>query len=317
MTGTWHTQPERGTTLGMRISVWLYRRFGRGVARLLLHPIVSYFFVTTPAARRASRHWLERAFATPEGAKALGRAPGTGTVYRHYREFGMNVFDRAGFWLGRKGDFNLMEHGRQHLDRLARDKCGAVILGSHLGSFDVMRLLAVEHAQIPVNVLMYTRHAARINTLFDALLIESGGGGFVRIVQIDPGSFQHVFDARAAITRGEVVAILADRPPPSETRKVCSVEFVGGRLPIPQGPFRLAALLGCPVLLMFALRTGERAYSIHVEPFAERLDPRETRDPERLQACCQRYADRLAAYALSAPLQWFNFFEVRDDGARG
>ena len=213
------------------------------------------------------------------------------------------------------GDHALVITGSEHLDRVRDERRGALVLGSHLGSFDAMRLLA-SRSSVPVNILMYTQHAARINALFDQLGSISGEEmTLARVIPVRANSFDHVLAARACIERGEVVAILADRSAPGGVQRDCSVEFLGGRAVIPQGPFRLAAALGCPVLFMVALRNGERAYQIDVEWFADRIElPRSARD-KALAACCQSYADRLARHCLRAPYQWFNFYDFFRDGS--
>ena len=164
----WYALPERGTVLGIRISVWLYRRFGRLAARALLVPIVAYFYLTDRRWRAASRDYLERLFATPEGAGSLGRPPGRRDVFRHFLEFGVAILDRVGFWLDDRDRFEVDVVGADELDRVPREGGGAVILGSHLGSFDAMRLYA-ERSPIKVHLLMYTEHAVRINGIFEVL----------------------------------------------------------------------------------------------------------------------------------------------------
>ena len=53
----WHERGERGSALGMRITVWLYRTVGRRAAELLVWPIVAYFFLTDRAARLIADRW--------------------------------------------------------------------------------------------------------------------------------------------------------------------------------------------------------------------------------------------------------------------
>jgi predicted LPLAT superfamily acyltransferase len=311
----WYAKRERGSTLGLRITIWCYRRLGRPVARLLLYPIVAYFFLTDRVGRSASRRYLERLYADPAGARALGAAPGGRQVFRHFLEFGRSILDRVGFWLGDRTDFELVIRGREELKRVPEEKRGTLVLGAHIGSFDVMRLAAESRSPLAVNVLMFTRHAARINAFLDGLSEQSSRGGSpVRVIEVTPESFQHVAEAKDCIERGEVVAILADRLPPGETSRVSRVEFLGATALLPQGPFRLAALLGCPVLLMVGLRRRERAYEIHVERFADRIELPQERRGEVLGEFCQAYADRLASYCIRAPYQWFNFYDVWSQG---
>lgn len=306
----WYTERERGSTLGMRITVWLYRWLGHRVAQLLVFAIVAYFFATDSAARSASRRYLARLYATPGGRAALGGPPSAWQVFRHFMAFGLSILDRIGFWLGDPARFTVAVHGMEHLDRVARDGSGALVLGSHLGSFDAMRLLAERRSPLRVNVLTYTRHASRINGILRRLDgAGAGGREGVRVIPVQQSGFQHVVEAKACLERGEVVAILADRVPPGETRSVAGVSFLGGAARLPEGPFRLAALLRCPVLLMSGLRSGERRYDVRVEPFADRIElPRRGRRAATA-AFCQRFADWLGAGCLCAPYQWFNFYE--------
>jgi predicted LPLAT superfamily acyltransferase len=311
----WHQRDERGSVLALRVSAWLYRNLGHAVARVLVAPIVAYFYATGASARRASLAFLRRVHASPGGAVALPAAPGQRDVFRHFLAFGVSILDRIGFWLGRLSDYRLEVKGDDHLKRVVADGRGALVLGSHLGSFDAMRLLATT-SPITVSVLMYTEHAARINDLFERLAVLSDATlSRVRVIPVRGDGFDHVLAARACIERGEVVAILADRTPPSGAGRSCEVAFLGGRAAIPQGPFRLAAALRCPLLFMVALRTGERAYAIDVEWIADRVVlPRAERDAA-LAALCQDYADRLAVQCLRAPHQWFNFYEFFRDSS--
>lgn len=70
----------------------------------------------------------------------------------------------------------------------------------------------------------------------------------------------------------------------------------------------LAAALRCPVLLMFALQQQGKL-RIHCEPFADPLLLPRAQRQQALQQAVDHYAERLAHYALLAPLDWFNFFD--------
>jgi predicted LPLAT superfamily acyltransferase len=311
--GAWWERKERGSVLGIRIVVWLHRYLGWPIARVVLVPIVTYFFLTARTARRVSLDYLRRLHASPEGAGVFPGSPGVRHVFRHFLEFGFAILDRIGIWAGSPFDFVI--EGMPELERVVADGRGAVVLGSHLGSFDAMRLVASDRSPIAVNVLMFTRNAARINDMLGKL---SGDGGMqARIIQVEPGSFQHVLQVKACIERGEVVAILADRIHPNEADRVSHVAFLGGRAPLPQGPVLLAGVLGCPLLMMVGLRRGGRRYEIHVERLADRVSlPRKERDAA-ITEWCQLYADRLATYCARAPFQWFNWYEFWQEAGDG
>jgi predicted LPLAT superfamily acyltransferase len=304
---------ERGSLWGLRFTVLCYRLLGRRASLLLVHAVVAYFHATDRAGRCASRAFLRRVWSRPEGRGALRRPPGPLATFLHYRSFALAIVDRLAIWFGRAQDFEFEVHGSEHVDRLGHGRRGAIVLGAHLGSFDALRLLAERHGSV-VNVLMYTRNAPLINRIFRELSPEVEA----RVIHAEPGSLRSVFAIRECIERGEVVAMLGDRVEPGDRHRASRVPFLGGEAELPQAPFLLAALLGCPVFLLLALRQGPGRYEV----FAEELSP-EVRVPrgereKRVDELLAAYAGRLEHYVLRAPLQWYNFFDYWGDArARG
>jgi predicted LPLAT superfamily acyltransferase len=310
MSGAWTAAAERGSLVGMWLTARFYRLFGHRVSKYFILPIVAYFFVTDRRGRRASRSYLQRLHAVPGGAAALGHAPTVRDSFRHYYEFGLAILDRVRFTLGRGRDVDIVFRGREHFAELVAAKRGAILLGAHLGSFDAMRLLAARSGVV-VNILMITRHAPRINAMLRAL----NPGVDVRVFEPDPAAADNIFRLKACLERGEFVAILGDRIGTGARARVVKVPYLGATAAFPAGPFLLAHALGCPIILMIAVRRDDATYEIFAEPLAERvLLPRSER-AERLGEIVSRYARRLEAYCLLAPYQWFNFFDFWGDEA--
>src|SRR5262245_5064389 len=300
-TGSWLSVTERGSVLGMRFVVWCYHRLGRRFCRVLIMPVVLYFFLTDRAGRRASLRYLRRLYARPGGRQALGSQPTWRHSFRHYLEYGVSILDRVGFWLGRDDDCTIVFRGAAEFELLREEKRGAIILGAHLGSFDALRVLA-RRSQIVVNVVMYIDHARKINSVFQALDRDAS----LRMIQLDPTSIGSMFAVKACIDRGEFVALLGDRIGIGDDKRTGAVDFLGDRAMLPHGAFVLAALLKCPMIFMVALRTGEGRYDAFAERFAERVV---VSGPEDLDALAGDYARRLERYCLRAPYQWFNFYD--------
>ena len=104
------------------------------------------------------------------------------------------------------------------------------------------------------------------------------------------------------------VVIAGDRTPVGGHGRVSHVPFLGQRAPLPQGPWVLAALLGCPVRLLFCLRTGAN-WEVAIEPFAERVVLARGDRQAMVDGYVARYAQRLEWWARRDPLQWYNFFD--------
>lgn len=309
---TWAKAAERGSVGALHAMAWLYRRFGRSVSITLLTPIAAYFLLRDGKARHASLQYLRRLHDWPEGRRAFDRAPGLLESLWHFREFAINIFDRLCVWTGEAERIEIRDEGSEHLFRLAQERRGAILLGAHLGSFDMLRVLS-ERQQLKVNVLMFTQHAAQITSFFERL--HPGGG--LRVIQFDPGSIRSIFEIKACLDRGEFVGILGDRIGPGEHGRAATASFLGHPARFPLGPFLLAGLLGCPVLLSLCLRTGNARYETVVKPLTQgKVVPRaerETRARELLEA----YARSLEEACCRAPRQWFNFYDFWDAHREG
>ena len=302
---SWHRLRERGSLLGMRFVVWLYRVFGRRLCGVMIVPVIGYFFLTGGQARRASRRYLEHLHRWSGGRLPRRRGPTWWDGFRHFLEFGRNILDRVGFWLGDTSGLDLIVHGGEHLTRLRESGQGAIFVGAHLGSFDALRLYAAREDAV-VNVVMYLEHARMINAIFKQLRPTID----LRMITPDPGSVAWLFELRARVAAGEMLGLLGDRVRPQEGRRVSRLPFLGVPARFPQGPFLLAARLRCPILSLVGFRRDHRRYEIFVEP----LGGRSAGSVEELLSA---YVSRLEAYCALAPYQWFNFYDFWADGAGG
>jgi predicted LPLAT superfamily acyltransferase len=306
--GRWSHVAERGSLWGMRFTAWAYRTVGRVPTEILIHCIVAYFFLTDRSGRRASGAYLRRVYATAQGKRSLGGPPNLWQSFLHYRAFGLSIGDRLAIWFGRSDDFVFEIEAEEYLDRLTESGRGAIVIGAHLGSFDALRALAV-HKRSKVNVLMYTDHAQRINTLFRELSPEVDAC----VISVRPGSIDSVFQIRACIERGEWVAILGDRMEPGDQGHSGRVSILGDQAELPLAPYLLAGLLGCPVVMLLGIRDAPGRYSIFCHELADRVQhPRGEREKGASELLAA-YAQRLEHYATRYPYQWFNFFDYWGD----
>ena len=306
----WTRIRERGSMWGLRLTVACYRALGPVLTLPLVYAVVAYFFATDPTGRAASRRFLARIAARSDTgvgeSPSEAREPGLWQSFLHYREFALSIADRIGLWGGREEDFEFAFSGREHFDRLHAEGRGAILYGAHLGSFDALRVLSVADG-VPVNVLMYTRHAAKINAIFREL----GPGAELRVIAADDDAATTALRIKACLDRAEHVAILADRVEPNDRHRARWIDFLGAPAPFPIAPFELPLLFGAPALLVLALRDGRRRYAVHVEMLADPYSPvPRARRPELVEKLARGYVSRLEHYCVRAPRQWFNFYDV-------
>ena len=295
---------ERGSLAALRLMARIYRLLGRRVSLALLYPIAAYFF-GREHSRSASRRYLARVFAHPEGRKHLSGPPGFFAPFWHYHEFAVQIFDRMVLWGGGLSQLRMDHGGSEHLFALQRERRGALLLGAHLGSYDMPRQLAGDYGLV-LNAVMFTAHAERINRFFEQL----DPGSRVRVLSLEPGSLRTAFEVKACLDRGELVGILADRVPAGSSETPILLDFLGREMAFPLSPFRLACMLGCPVLLSLCLRKGDAHYETVVRPIGGGAKvPRHEREKAAIELA-RAYVQGLEDACVRHPYQWFNFYDA-------
>ena len=288
MSQAWLAQRERGTLPALRLISWITQRIGYGAGRALLHPICLYFVIFSRHARRASRDYLQR---------VLARKPGWRDVYRHYHTFASTILDRVLLLSDRIGDFTLAIDGPDVVARALADGRGLLLLGSHVGSFELCRAAGADRAGLAVNVVMHEANAGKIAAWMREVAPERAPN------VIPPGQPETMLKIRDALARGEVVAMLGDRP--IGRSATLPIDFLGARAEFPTGPLRVALALDVPVVLFFGIYRGPRCYDL----FFERLDTGSGDPQARLAPLVRAYAARLEAHTRAAPYNWFNFYD--------
>lgn len=288
----WQDVGEKGSAIGISLLFRLGTMFGRRIPGLILPFVAAWYVLFHPSVRRASQAYLRR---------LQGRAR-IRDVFRHVHCFARVVLDRLFMVRGDLRPFRITFDGQEHLESLRAASRGAVLIVSHLGSFEVLRALSVRRA-FPVRILGYFRNANLIN---DALRRVNPSID-VSLIEIRPGDASFVFEVERCISEGHLVGTMGDRV--GFDGKHARAPFLGSDASFPTGPYLLAAALRCPVYLAFGLYSEPNRYELYCEPFEDRIElPRAARD-EALQAYVARYAARLEHHCRLAPYNWFNFYD--------
>jgi predicted LPLAT superfamily acyltransferase len=178
-----------------------------------------------------------------------------------------------------------------------------LLIGSHLGSFDALRVLSLERPEVTVRIVLDVEHSQKLSRFLNALN-PALAASIINAREAGPAA---AIAIKQALDKNAIVALLADRGQPSNATQLAS--FLGHPAPFPLSPWLLAAAVKTPVLLAFGLYRGGNRYDLHFDWFADSLTIDRNRRAEGLAEILQRYADRLAHYARLAPYNWFNFYD--------
>jgi predicted LPLAT superfamily acyltransferase len=288
----WVDRPERSNTLALRLIVWVALTLGRRAARSLLYPVCVYFLIFSSASRAGATKYLR---------KVLPREPGLADAFRHCHTFAATLLDRVFLFNDQFARFDVRVHNEDILfDMTARGE-GCFLLGAHMGSFEIVRALGRRNTAARISLVMYEENAKKFNSVLAAINPALG----LQVILL--GKIDSMLKVETALKQGEIVGMLGDRTFQGEGTVAC--EFLGEQARFPSGPFRLAAMLQQPVVLMFGLYRGGNRYDIHIERLVDTWRVSGASREQVLTQALHRYVERLEHHCRDAPYNWYNFYD--------
>jgi predicted LPLAT superfamily acyltransferase len=288
----WVIRPERSNRAMLRLMAWISLRLGRAPARFVLAGVSLYFLLFAPAAKVASRAYLRR---------ALDREPTFADLFRHFYSFASTIHDRIFLLNGRFDLFQVEVHGEDVIQGVLAAGRGAILMGAHLGSFEVVRAIGRRQPGLRVAMVMYEENARKLNAALAAI-------NPAAVQDIIPlGQIDSMLRVQACLDEGMVLGVLGDRTLGGDP--TLRVPFLGADAEFPLGPMRLAAMLKRPVLFMSGLYLGGNRYAIRFERLADFSALERSGRDAAIRGAVVAYAACLERHCRAAPCNWFNFFD--------
>lgn len=287
---------ERSAECGGGFAIWLIRevalRCGRPFTRLFLYPICLYFFFRRAPERRASRAFLTRVFGRPASAWQ---------VLRHIHGFASTILDRAFLLAGRHDLFDIRVAGADAIEAAMRDGRGALLVGAHVGSFEILRALGARQPGLAVRAVLDTTRTPNLSRLLHAL--NPGAAG--EIIDAARPAAEVALAIDEGVSAGALVTLLADRARAGEA--TLDAAFLGAPAHFPVAPYLVASALQVPIVLAFGIYRGGNRYDVHFERFPAVPPLPRPRRAGDLQPFVDRFAACLEQHVRHAPYNWFNF----------
>ena len=296
----WAFITETGTTIGMSILIFVYRIGGRRLFKLLLFPVIIFYYLLRTDSRKASRQYLQRVRAfVPEMPNVTWRL-----IFSHFWQFALSIIDKFGVWMGKINEDGLITHNLEIIDRLIAQNQGAILNVSHFGNFEILNALSQKHKGVKLTILHHTKHAEK----FNRVLKKYNASSNVTLLQVTDLNAALGMQLIEKIGAGEFLAIASDRVPVSNKTGTVRCRFFGEHADFPIGSYVLANLLRAPIIMVFCFKELG-TYNAYFETLSE---PQKLKRSERgtfIAAMAQKFATRLEHYVSRQPLQWFNFYD--------
>ncbi len=298
----WASIGEAGALAGLQFMAWTYKLLGRVGFNIVLAPVMFYFLLRRPIARRASLEYLQRV--KREYPDSLDGDPGLWLTFRHFLAFGRMLLDKYIALTGKPTSIDTRPQDAELVRSIVESGRGIVLVGSHFGSLEYSRGISRRHPDLVIHVLVYEEHAAN----FAQLIADAAPESRLNLIQVTDLDLDLALRLKERVENGEWLLIAGDRVPVGLSDNVCPAEFLGDEANFPIGPYVLGNLLHCPVYLMHCyFESG--MYRLRVELLEEEIKASRKDRQRNYEPQAQKFASALEAQVRKAPLQWFNFYD--------
>jgi predicted LPLAT superfamily acyltransferase len=242
-----------------RFLMALARRFGSWIFLLVAWHVATGYFLLYPGRVAVSVRFYRRLFPERRRRYALWCA------WRQYHRFVHVFLDR--FRLGEGDELESTCEGWEHIAEAAQSGRGAIILMSHVGSWEIAAQLLMHrgrsHPKMRLLLYLGAKNREQIERRQKRSVAESG----IRVISVpeEGGSAMDILEGLNFLREGGLVSLTGDRLWGRDPRAV-TVRFAGGEARIPEVPYILAMLAGAPLLVFFGYRTKRGRYHLVVKP---------------------------------------------------
>lgn len=276
--------------------------FWRAFARWGSTRMPRWFLRATPgalgigigAARPATRAQLVANFRLIHGARTpLEEAFDVGATlsnFGHCLAEGLAAADDS------PPEFKYTVETRENLVRARDQKCGAILVTAHVGSWDVaggvMNLRGFDLA-----IAMAPERDPAARAISDAARARVG----VKVFHVGEDPLAALPLARH-VRGGGAVALQIDRVPQGMRSREATL--FGKPWAVPLGPFQLAQVTGAPIIPVFTARLGFLHHLVHADPWIH-VPKRAT--PAELDRAIGTALSSVETFIRRFPTQWFHF----------
>lgn len=278
----------RGGLLGYKIFVFILKNLGLRAAYLLLVFVSFYFVLFAPTSTKAIYSFFRKRL-------KKGRIKSCWGVYKTYFSFGQALIDRTAVLAGQKNKFTYFFDGVEHLETIAEEGNGGVLISFHGGNWSMAGSMLEDSvgSSARVNIVMLEAEHQKIKAFLERIQVKQAAN----IIGIGD-DFSHVIKMGTALRNGEILCMHGDRfLPGAET---VEVDFLGEKAHLPAGPFQLITRMKVPYTIVFAFKETVSHYHFYSTP--------PFREASSVEAAAQYFATSVEEKIKKYPYQWYNFY---------
>jgi len=284
----------RGGKIGNGFLMMVLKLSGIRAGYFCLYFIVPYFYLFAPQGRRGLNEYYS--LVKPE-LSWWGRQR---EIMRHFFRYGQVLMDRV--WQGFNENlvFQIRAEGREHILRELSEGRGILMLGAHLGGWDLSSSLI---KRTGLSDRIYRIEYKPVGYSYYSMTEKLRGNA---VSSVDGTEDQDaIFTIHQKLKDGKCVAIMGDRPIADRFELI---PFMGKLAPFDVTAFRLAAATRAPLLFTFGFKGQGQDYEFYGRPSRVYQYSQQAARELQLFAWAEGFVAELEKFVRMYPEQWFNFY---------
>ena len=225
-------------------------------------------------------------------------------VFKIYINYGFAIIERIAAWQDKLTIKQVNKYNEVVFKDLISQQKGAILLVSHLGNYEISRVLGSSLSGVKLTVFMHTDHSAKMTRAIKRINPEYD----LSVIQGDQLDVKTAMILKERVDQGEFIVIAGDRVPVDNEQAVLTADFLGHPAHFPVGPYVMAKVLQCPIVSLFCLKS-KQGYDVYFDLLAESVRFNRQEREQAMRAYIRQYALILTRYVKIAPLQWYNFHD--------
>ena len=282
----------RGGAIGYRIFIFFLKNMNIRFSYVLLRAVAAYFWLFSNKKPLLYFYQIRLQFNKKKTYKS---------IYNNYVMLGECLLDKIVVMAGIKNKFTYDFVGEEYLNQLAREKKGGILIGAHIGNWEIAGQL-LKRIETKVHIVMLDAEHQKIKVLLEDVMKEKK----ISIIPIT-NSYDHLYTIEKALKNGEFIAIHGDRF--FAGAKTVACDFLGQEAQFPTGPFYIASKFQAPVCFVSAVKKSTYHYQFNASKpeIFPTLNKLKTRNEDLLRLI-DPYVKNLEYIVRGNPTQWFNFY---------
>lgn len=278
--------------LRLKLSWLVYKVFGRYGLNLIVFFVTLVSFICSKNIRNYSKKYLEIMSSQINISSSLLNQ------FKHCLSFALSLGDKLEIYSDSFKFSNIYFEDENIKTEIYKDidkMNGVFFLCSHIGSIDVLRMLARTRTNVEVNIIISKSQSQIFNNFLKTITKITPMNTFC----VDDFGIETSILLKDSLEKGNIVFIAGDRISEHKNSASFSTKFLGKDVKFPLGSFKLAQLMEVPIYFISAIKEKNSKYKIIAQKH-------NYSDLKTLQADYVKYLEELVK---KYPFQYYQFYD--------